>query len=466
MSTYRRSLNEACGIFGIWGHKDSARLTYYGLHALQHRGQDGAGIIVQKDGKLTASKGKGLLVEVFNESILDEMKGTAALGHVLYATGGKPDAAEIQPLLYHFESHSMAVCHNGNFVNAPTLRRNLEKNGSIFQSKSQSELLTHVIKKANKLNFITGVKYALHQVKGGFSVAIMTGKELIAARDSRGIRPLAIGRLGHSYVVASETCAFDLIGADYVRDVAPGEVVIINDRGMRTENFATDLSLAACSMEYVYYARPDSNIQGVNVHTSRKNAGRILAKESTANADVVIAAPDSGVSAAIGFAEESGIPYEIGLIKHRYVGRTFIAPSQDLREQGVKMKLSAIRSIVHGKSVVLVDDSIVRGTTMLRVVTLLRDSGAREVHVRVASPLFMHTCHYGVDLSSRGELIAHNNSIDDIAKQIGANSLAYISERGLAEAVGIPVDGKNKGLCLACFTGECPTELYDYKGNQ
>ena len=463
MSTYRRSLNEACGIFGIWGHKDSTRLTYYGLHALQHRGQDGAGIIAQNDGKLTGYKGKGLLVDVFNERALDEMKGTAALGHVLYATGGKPDGAEIQPLLYHFETHSMAVCHNGNFVNATTLRRNLEKNGSIFQSKSQSELLTHVIKKANKLNFITGVKYALHQVKGGFAVAILTGKELIAARDSRGIRPLAIGRLGHSYVVASETCAFDLIGADYVRDVSPGEVVIINDRGMRTENFATDLSLAVCSMEYVYYARPDSNIQGVTVHTSRKNAGRVLAKESKAKADVVIAAPDSGISAAIGYAEESGIPYEIGLIKHRYVGRTFIAPSQELREQGVKMKLSAVRSIVHGKSVALVDDSIVRGTTMLRVVTLLRDSGAREVHVRVASPLFMYTCYYGVDLSSRGELISHNNTIENIAKQIGADSLAYISERGLADAVGIPVDGKNRGLCMACFTGECPTELYDYK---
>ena len=458
-----RSLNEACGIFGIWGHKDSAKLTYYGLHALQHRGQDGAGIVVRNDNKLVGCKGPGLSVDVFDERVLNGLKGTAALGHVLYATGGKPDSAEIQPLLYHFESHSMAVCHNGNFVNAPTLRRGLEKNGSIFQSRSNSELLTHIIKKANKLNFITGVKWAFHQVKGAFAACILTEKELIAARDPRGIRPLAIGRLGHSYVVASETCAFDIIGADFVRDVAPGEAVIINDRGMRAETFAQDLSLAVCGMEYIYFARPDSNIQGVNIHTSRKNAGRVLARESKVNADVVIGSPDSGTSAAIGYAEESGIPYEIGLIKHRYVGRTFIAPSQDLREQGVKMKLSAVRSIVHGKSVVLVDDSVVRGTTMRRVVSLLRDSGAREVHVRVASPLFRHACFYGIDLSSPVELIAHNSTLDKITRQIGADTLSYISTKGIADAIGIPVDGKNMGLCLACFTGECPTGLYDFE---
>ena len=458
----RRGLNEECGIFGIWGHKDAARLTYYGLHALQHRGQDGAGIIVKDEQKLFGIKGHGLLVEVFDDKALDDLTGDASLGHVLYATGGKPESSEIQPLLYHFESHSMAVAHNGMLVNAPTLRKNLEKRGSIFQSKSNSELLTHVIKKSNKLNFITSVKWALHQAKGGFATAILTGNELIAARDPRGIRPLAIGRLGHSYVVASETCAFDLIGADFVRDVSPGEIVIINGRGMRTENFASDLSLAVCGMEYIYFARPDSNIQGVNIHTSRKNAGRVLAKESRAEADVVIASPDSGISAAIGFAEESGLPYEIGLIKHRYVGRTFIAPSQDLREQGVKMKLSAVRSIVHGKSVALVDDSVVRGTTMRRIVNLLRDAGAREVHVRVASPMFRHACFYGIDLPSPKELIAHNNTIEGITRRIGADSLAYISEDGIAKAIGIPVDGKNKGLCLACFTGECPTDLYDF----
>jgi len=456
------SLKEKCGVFGIWGHEDAAWLSYYGLHSLQHRGQDGAGIVVKNNGNLARHKGAGLLTEVFTEQTLDGLTGTAALGHVLYASGSKADLAAIQPLLFHFQKHSMALCHNGNIVNAPSLRNRLESYGSIFQSASDSELVAHLIKRANHITFVDSVKRALLQVRGGFAGLLLTQNELIAARDPRGIRPLAIGRLGHSYVVASETCAFNAIGADYVRDVAPGEIIVIDDRGLRTEVYAEDSSLAVCSMEYIYFARPDSNIEGVNVHTSRKNAGRILSEESPALADVVVAVPDSGTSAGIGYAEGSGIPYEIGLIKNRYIARTFISPSQNLREQGVKLKLSAVQSIVAGKSVVLVEDSIVRGTTSKRVVKRLRESGAREIHMKVASPMFKYPCFYGIDLPSAKELIGNGHTQEEIAEMIGVDSLSFISEEGMAKAVGIPNAGKCQGLCMGCLNGSYPTELYDF----
>ena len=460
-----KSINHECGLFGIWGHEEAARLAYYGLHSIQHRGQDGAGMVVKNGSVLTRVKGQGLLTDVFTNEMLSEMQGTAAIAHVLYATGGMKSNTAVQPLLFHFEkSSSLAICHNGAFVNEKSLRHRLEEYGSIFQTTCNSEILAHIIKRSRHVTFFDSVKRALSQVYGGFAFLIMTQDGMFAARDSRGIRPLVIGKLGASYVVASETCALDTVGASYVRDIAPGEIVTFNNDGMKAEFFTSDKELNICGMEYIYIARPDSDIEGINVHASRKKAGRILAKESPTKADVVIASPDTGISAAIGYAEELGIPYEIGLIRNRYVGRTFIAPDQNLREQGVKMKLSAVRSIVGGKSVVLVDDSIIRGTTGRHIAILLKDAGAREVHMKIASPLYKYPCYYGIDLPSPKELIAHKRSPKEIAKLIGMNSVSFISEKGLADAIGIPHQGKCRGLCMACLNGDYPTHLQDFAG--
>ena len=450
-----RGLNEACGLFGVWGHKEAANMAYYGLHALQHRGQDGAGMVVKNGDKLIRHRDPGLASDAFPKEILDALVGTAAIGHVRYVMSGIHSQDGYQPRLFHFEKSSLAICHNGSLVNSQELRHDLESDGSIFQTTSDSETLAHLIRKSRHTKLLDKLKAALRQIKGSFTFLMLTQKKIMAARDPNGIRPLVIGKLGDNYMVASETCAFDTLGATYIRDVAPGEIVIIDDEGLKSEFFTTDTRLAVCGMEFVYFARPDSNIDGVNVHTSRKNAGRILAEESPTLADVVVPSPDSGISAAIGYAEKSGIPYEIGLIKNRYAVRTFITPSQELREQGVKMKLSAVRAIVEGKSVVLVDDSIVRGTTSRRIVTLLREAGAKEVHMKVASPLLTHACCYGVDLHTTTELIAHKHTAEEICEIIGADSLSYISEEGLVKAVGITCK-KGNGLCMACFNGDYP----------
>jgi len=452
-------LNEACGLFGVWGHKDAASVVYYGLHAQQHRGQDGAGIVVKNGDNLTRHRGPGLVSEAFTKEIIDTtLKGTAAIGHTRYAMTGKLHNQDgYQPRLFHFEKSSLAICHNGSLMNSQELRHDLEEDGSIFQTTADAETLAHLIRKNREPLLLDKLKAALAQIKGGFAFLLLTQKKMIAARDPRGTRPLVIGKLGDIYVVASETCAFDIVGAEYVRDVAPGEIVIIDDEGLRSYSFTSDAWLAVCAMEYIYFARPDTNIQGINVHASRKNIGRRLAKESPSPAaDIVIAAPDTGVSAAIGYAEESGTPYEMGLIKSRYVARTFIEPSQELRAQGVKMKLSAVRAIVEGKIVVLVDDSMVRGTTSTRIVTLLREAGAKEVHMKIASPLFKHPCYYGVDMQSTSELIAHGNTVAEINKIIGTDSLSFVSEEGLAEAIGIPCGKNGSGLCMACFNGNYP----------
>ena len=457
-----RGLNEECGLFGIWGHKDAAQISYYGLHTLQHRGQEGAGVVVKNNGTLRRHKGRGLVSEVFSKEILESLIGTAAIAHVHYTSSEKTDIANIQPLLFHFESSSLSVCHNGNLVNPKQLRRELENVGSIFQSSSDAEILAHLIKRAPHLTVVESLKEALLQIKGGFAFLLLTQSELIAIRDPNGIRPLSIGKLGERYVVASETCAFDTIGARFVRDVEPGEMIVINDDGMESIIYTEERSMAICSMEFVYFARPDSNIGGVNVHTARKAMGKILAKESPADADVVVAVPDSGISAAIGYAEATGIPYEIGLIKNRYVARTFIKPSQELREQGVKMKLSAVRGVVEGKRVVLIDDSIVRGTTSKRLIFLLREAGAKEVHMKVAAPPLRYPCYYGIDLQTASELIAEKSSVEEIRDIIGVDSLAFISEQGLVDAVNLPFDDKYKGLCMAYFNGDYPTPLYDF----
>jgi len=445
-----RGLNESCGLFGVWGHTEAAQMAYYGLHALQHRGQDGAGMVVKNNGSLIRHRGPGLAADAFPKEVLEELEGTAAIGHVRYALAGPKSLDGYQPRLFHFEKSSMAICQNGSLINSEKLRYDLEEDGSIFQTSSDAETLAHLIRKSREVKLLEKLKHALRQIRGSFSFLILTQKKMIAARDPFGIKPLVVGKLGDVYMLASETCAFDTLGASYVRDVAPGEIIIIDDDGLQSEYFTDKTNFAVCGMEFAYFARPDSDIDGVNVHTSRKNVGRILAKESPTKADVVVPVPDSGISAAIGYAEATGISYEIGLIKNRYAVRTFITPSQELREQGVKMKLSAVRSIVDGKSVVLVDDSIVRGTTSKRIVTLLKEAGAKEVHMKVASPCMTHTCCYGVDLNTKKELIAHNKSVEEICEQIGADSLSYISVDGLKCAVGLP------GLCLACFTGDYP----------
>jgi amidophosphoribosyltransferase len=455
-----KGLNEECGVFAIWGHQDAAQLTYYGLHSLQHRGQEGAGIVVTDGSKLNSHKGSGLVTEVFNQGEINSMAGNGAIGHVRYSTAGGNEFANIQPLLFQSQKGGLALAHNGNLVNANALKHQLEAQGSIFQTSSDTEVLAHLIKRSGFTKLEDQVKNALTMVKGAYAFVIMTEDVLMVALDPNGLRPLSLGILGDSYVVASETCAFDVVGAEYVRDVKPGELLIINKDGLRSEFFTTSPGRSICSMEYVYFSRPDSNIDKINVHTARKNLGKQLAKEAFVEADVVTGVPDSSISAAIGYAEASGIPYELGLIKNRYVGRTFIQPSQELREQGVKMKLSPVRGIVEGKRVVMVDDSIVRGTTSRRIVQMLKDAGALEVHVRISSPPIAHPCFYGIDTSSKEELIASNHSVEEIREIIGADSIEFLSADGMVEAIGRNDEGANRGQCLACFTGKYPTEIY------
>jgi amidophosphoribosyltransferase len=455
-----KGLNEECGVFGIWGHENAAQITYYGLHSLQHRGQEGAGIAVSNGEKVNVAKGLGLVTEVFGQGEISDLHGKAAIGHVRYATAGGGGYQNVQPL--HFQSHSgsLALAHNGNLVNATALKHQLENQGSIFQTTSDTEVLAHLIKRSGYLSLKDKVKNALTMLKGAYAFLILTETEMLVALDPNGLRPLSIGRLGDAYVVVSETCALDVIGASYVRDVEPGELVIINDQGLTSERFTLNVNRAICSMEYIYFSRPDSNIDGINIHSARKNLGRQMAMEAPVEADVVTGVPDSSISAAIGFAEQSGIPYELGLIKNRYVGRTFIQPSQELREQGVKMKLSPVRKIVEGKRVVMVDDSIVRGTTSRRIVNMLREAGATEVHVRISSPPIKNPCFYGIDTSTTEELIAANNTVEEIRQMIGADSLVFLSEDGLVEAIGRPYEGEYRGQCMACFTGKYPTEIY------
>ncbi|MFZ3591192.1 amidophosphoribosyltransferase [Bacillus sp. DJP31] len=460
MSAEIKGLNEECGIFGIWGHSDAAQITYYGLHSLQHRGQEGAGIVVSNGEQLKGVKGLGLVTEVFKQDVMQDLYGKAAIGHVRYATAGGGGYENVQPLLFHSQSGGLALAHNGNLVNATALKHQLEGQGSIFQTTSDTEVLAHLIKRGGNLPLSERMKNALSMLKGAYAFLLMTENEMMVALDPLGMRPLSLGRLGDAYVVASETCAFDVVGATFEREVEPGELIIISDEGIRSERFSGVQHRAICSMEYIYFARPDSNVDQINVHSARKNLGKWLALEAPVEADVVTGVPDSSISAAIGYAESMGIPYELGLIKNRYVGRTFIQPSQSLREQGVKMKLSPVRGIVEGKRVVMVDDSIVRGTTSRHIVQLLRDAGATEVHVRISSPPIKNPCYYGIDTSTKDELIASSNSIEEIRRIIGADSLSFLSNEGLLNAIGRPDQDENKGQCMACFTGKYPTEIY------
>ncbi|MGV3022473.1 amidophosphoribosyltransferase [Streptococcus suis] len=460
-----KSLNEECGVFGIWGHPQAAQVTYFGLHSLQHRGQEGAGIVSNDQGTLRGYRDTGLLSEVFkNQADLDRLKGSAAIGHVRYATAGSADIRNIQPFLYKFHDGEFGLAHNGNLTNAISLKKELEAQGAIFNASSDTEILMHLIRRSHNPNFMGKVKEALSIVKGGFAYLLMTEDKLIAVLDPNGFRPLSIGKMKNgAWVIASETCAFEVVGAEWVRDVEPGEIVIVDDTGIHYDRYTDDTQLAICSMEYVYFARPDSTIHGVNVHTARKNMGKRLAQEFQHEADIVVGVPNSSLSAAMGFAEESGLPNEMGLVKNQYTQRTFIQPTQELREQGVRMKLSAVSGVVKGKRVVMIDDSIVRGTTSRRIVQLLREAGAAEVHVAIGSPELKYPCFYGIDIQTRRELISANHTVEEVCEIIGADSLTYLSLEGMIEAIGIDTDAPNGGLCVAYFDGEYPTPLYDYE---
>ena len=461
-----RGLNEECGVFGIWGHPEASNVTYFGLHSLQHRGQEGGGIVSNDKQVLRGHRDLGLISEVFRDKKkLENLVGSSAIGHVRYATSGSNNIQNIQPFLFHFYDMSVGICHNGNLINAKTLRRELEQDGAIFHSSSDTEVLIHLIRRSKEQGFKAQLKDSLRQIKGGFTYLVMTKDTMYGAVDPNSLRPLAIGKMKNgAYVAASETCAIDVVGAEFVCNVGAGELVIIDDKGIRIDTYTEDTKVAIAAMEYVYFARPDSNIAGVNVHTARKRTGRRLAIEQPApNADMVIGVPNSSLSAASGYAEESGLPYEMGLIKNQYVARTFIQPTQELREQGVRMKLSAVKGVVSGKSIVLVDDSIVRGTTSKRIVQLLKEAGAREVHVRISAPPLIFPSFYGIDISTTEELIAANKTQDEICKIIGADSLGYLSEEGLIESIGLDYDAPYNGLCMDCFNGDYSAGLYDYE---
>jgi amidophosphoribosyltransferase len=459
------TLKEECGVFGVFGHSEAASLSYYGLHALQHRGEECCGICVADERKFNYHRGMGLVKEVFDKEKMATLTGDMSIGHVRYATSGDSSLTNAQPLVFKYRGGDLSIATNGNIVNAPQIRHELEQSGSIFQTTSDTEVVAHLIARSSK-DIIEATKEALQRIVGGFAFLIMTNDKLLVASDPNGFRPVTMGRLGDSYIFASETCALETVGAELIRDIQPGELLILDKDGVKEDRFTEPQRKALCAMEYIYFARPDSDLNGSNLHASRKRMGSQMALEAFVDADLVTGVPDSSISAAIGYAEQTGIPYELGLIKNKYTGRTFIQPSQELREQGVKMKLSAVRRVVEGKRVVMIDDSIVRGTTCLRIVNLLREAGATEVHVRITSPPFKNPCFYGIDTPDRKELIAHEKTVEEICTAINADSLAFLSTEGLISAVGGDnASDPNGGLCLACFNNDYPTNL-DFGGEE
>jgi amidophosphoribosyltransferase len=454
-----------CGIVGVYGHPEAANITYLGLHALQHRGQEAAGIVASDGDKFHHSKRTGLVGEAFSRGELEGLPGHLAIGHVRYSTQGDSSLRNAQPFAVEYAHGSIAVAHNGNLVNAADLRRRLEMDGSIFQSTTDSEVIIHLLARGREPDIETRIVNALRTVEGAWSLVFLAESKLIAARDPRGFRPLLLGRLKDAFVFASETCAFDLLEAEFIREVEPGEMVIVDAKGLRSVKPWTEESKRFCVFEHVYFARPDSMIDGRSVYRVRDMLGRALAKEHPVDADVVIPVPDSGTAAAIGFARESGIPYDQGLIRSHYVGRTFIEPQQSIRHFGVKLKLNAVKEVIHGKRVVIVDDSIVRGTTSRKIVKMIRNAGAREVHVRISSPPTTHPCFYGIDTPTRSELIASSHTPEEIARYITCDSLGYLSRDGMMAAVtaaGPPQTGKalpGANYCDACFSGHYPIEF-------
>ncbi|SHK20289.1 amidophosphoribosyltransferase [Paramaledivibacter caminithermalis] len=450
-------LNEECGVFGIYSKsgQNLSRMIYFGLVTLQHRGQESAGIAVYNDGKIHYYKEMGLVREVFNDTVLGRLNGNIGIGHVRYSTTGESYVTNAQPLVVQYKGGSIALAHNGNLVNADKIRDELEDNGSIFQTSIDSEVIANLIAKNYNLGFKEAIVKAVQRIRGSFALSIICEGKLIGVRDPHGLRPLCVGKLDDGYVLSSESCALSVVGAELIRDVKPGEIVIIDDSGIESIMYDEGKQKALCSFEFVYFARPDSFLDGQSVYKSRIKAGKILAKEHPVDADIVMAVPDSGTVAAIGYAEESGIPYRQGLLKNKYLGRTFIQPDQKMRELMVKLKLSVLKENVEGKRLVLIDDSIVRGTTSSRIVEMLRRAGAKEVHLRVSSPPVTHSCYFGIDTPTRKQLIGATHSIEEIREEIGVDSLGYISIEGLVESI----DMEDKRLCTACFCGNYPMEV-------
>jgi amidophosphoribosyltransferase len=444
---------EECGVVGVFGHPEAANLVYLGLYALQHRGQEGAGITSSDGRHVQTEKGMGLVADVFNEKRLKQLPGHIAIGHNRYSTAGSSTIKNVQPIVANFSQGTLAIAHNGTLVNADSLREELEGQGAIFQSTTDSEVILHLLAHSREPVFSDKTVESLARVIGAYSLLIMREREMIVVRDPYGVRPLSLGRVDGAYVVASETCALDLLDAEYVRDIEPGEMLLITDEGLTSRRIAPPRRHAHCVFEFVYFARPDSNIFGYqNVNAVRKEFGRELARESGVEADIVIPVPDSGVPAALGYAEESGIPFDFGLIRNHYVGRTFIEPKQSIRHFGVKIKLNPVRDLLRGKRVVVVDDSIVRGTTSKKIVKMIREGGgAKEVHLRISSPPTVGPCFYGIDTPTRGELIANTHSVEEIRKYVTADTLSYMSVEGLERIVPGHAD-----FCRACFNNEYP----------
>jgi amidophosphoribosyltransferase len=447
--------HDHCGVFGIFGHPEAAKMAYLGLYALQHRGQESAGIASTDGANIHVDKSLGHVQEIFTPDVIAQLPGEVAIGHTRYSTAGDTSLMNAQPVVIDCNKGKLALGHNGNLTNAIEVRRRLEHRGSIFQSTSDTEVIVHLIARSSARNLSGAIADALNQVEGAYSLLLLTRDEIYAIRDPRGFRPLCLGRLNGAWVAASETCAFDLIDAEYVREVEPGEMVRISRSGIESIRFAPEKPHQYCIFEHVYFSRPDSVVFGRPVNESRERLGRLLAQEHPAVADLVTPVPDSGVPAAIGYAAESGIPFRMGLIRNHYIGRTFIEPEQAIRDFGVKLKLNPVRRMLEGKRVVLVDDSIVRGTTSRKIVRLMREAGAAEVHVRISCPPTISPCYYGVDTPRREELIGANNSVEQIRQFLGADSLGYLSLKSMRAAVE-DTEGK---FCTSCYTGSYPTEL-------
>ncbi len=461
-------LREECGVFGIFGHADAAAITALGLHALQHRGQEAAGI-VSFDGKRFHSERRlGLVGDNFSRrEVIERLPGLSAMGHVRYSTTGETILRNVQPLFAELDGGGLAIGHNGNLTNGLTLRRQLVRDGAIMQSTSDTEVILHLVANAKRNRFIDRFIEGLRQLEGAYAFVGLTNKKLIGARDPLGIRPLVIGKLGNSPILASETCALDIIGAKYVRDVENGEVVVFDDEGVYSHKPFPPMAPRPCIFEYIYFSRPDSVVGGRNVYDVRKTMGAQLAREAPADADVVIPVPDSGVPAAIGYAQQSGVPYELGIIRNHYVGRTFIEPSQHIRQLGVRLKHSANRAVVSGKRIVLIDDSIVRGTTSVKIVQMMREAGATEVHFRIASPPITHSDYYGIDTPERDKLLAATHDLEGMRSFIGADSLAFLSVEGIYRAMGYEQrDPLRPQFTDHCFTGDYPTALTDRSGQE
>ena len=454
---------EECGLFGIYGSTDAAAHTALGLHALQHRGQEAAGIVVYDGEQFHSHRAHGLVGDNFNsQSVMNRLEGTVAIGHVRYSTSGDTAIRNVQPLFAEFKFGGLAVCHNGNLTNAYSLRRELIHRGCLFQSTSDTETIIHLIARSEYGRVVDRLTDALSQVEGAYSLVGVTQKKLIGLRDPWGVRPLVLGQLGDAYILTSESCALDIIGADFVRDVEPGEIVVIDDKGLHSIKPFTKRAQKFCIFEYIYFARPDSVIEGRSVYQIRKEIGAELARESHVEVDVVVPVPDSGVPAAIGYAEQAGASFDLGIIRNHYVGRTFIEPADNIRHLGVRLKHNANAAHLKGKRVVLVDDSIVRGTTSVKIVEMVRNAGAAEIHMRVSSPPITDSCFYGIDTPERDELLASRMDVPAMAKYIGVDSLAYISDDGLYKAVnGTARNSDEPQFCDACFTGDYPIALQD-----